>query len=326
MKVPVSIVVPVHNGAELLRGLLHSIAAQTVEPEEIIVVDDGSTDNASEVASSMGARVVAMGRNSGFAAAVNRGIGEAIGEGIALLNSDVELDPRWLESLWSCSNGHSFVTGKILQTGSPGLMDGSYDLISRAACSWRAGAGRPESMLTEPGPVRFCPATAVIYRTSVFERVGLFDERFDSYLEDVDFGLRCAAAGLSGWYLPEAVCRHHGSASFGKWSSRVVRLMARNQVFLIARHYPPELIRHWWWPIIVGQLLWGGLAIRHGCGLAYFSGKLAGLRRFRSMRRAGTVALAKLIADSEHEIQCLQQREGFDAYWRAYFALCGEAK
>ena len=56
--------------------------------------------------------------------------------------------------------------------------------------------------LAAPEPIRFCSATAVIYRASVFQTVGLFEETFDSYLEDVDFGLRCALPPESGWYFP----------------------------------------------------------------------------------------------------------------------------
>ncbi len=328
MTVPVSIVIPVHNGCELLRRLLVSISRQTVEPLEVIVVDNGSTDNAPEVAAQMGAQIIAMGRNAGFAAAVNRGIKKAKGEGIALINSDVELDSRWLETLWSSTGDRSFATGKILQAGSLETLDGAYDLICRGGCGWRAGAGRPASSLPAREQIRFCPATAVIYHASVFRTVGLFAETFDSYLEDVDFGLRCAAADLAGWYFPDAICWHRGSATFGRWSPKVVRLIARNQVFLIARHYPRALILRWLWPILVAQSLWGGLALRHGCGLAYLLGKVQGLLRFPSIRRTATqtAALQPVIEESERQIHHLQSQTGFDAYWKLYFRLAGRTE
>jgi GT2 family glycosyltransferase len=325
VKAPVSIVIPVHNGSELLCQLLASIGRQTVEPLEVIVVDNGSTDGAPEVACGMGARVIAMGCNAGFAAAVNRGIREARGDGIALVNSDVELDGRWLEVLWGGVGAAGFATGKILQAGSPDTLDGSYDLICRGGCAWRAGAGRSASMMAVAERIRFCSATAVIYRASVFERVGLFAEEFDSYLEDMDFGLRCAAAGVDGWYLPEAVSRHHGSATFGRWSPRVVRLIARNQVFLIARQYPGKLIRRWLWQILVAQSLWGALALRHGCGWAYLRGKVEGVARFSSVRRGSTqwAGLEPVIVESERQIRGLQSQSGFDEYWSWYFRLAG---
>lgn len=331
MSLPVSIVIPVHNGRELLDKLLNSIRRQTAAPLEVIVVDNGSTDGAAESARRAGARVIAMGRNTGFATAVNRGIREAKGEGIALINSDVELDRRWLEALWgaACGNAWDFATGKILQVDSDDLLDGSFDLICRGGCAWRAGAGRPQSELPESiRQVQFCSATAAIYQAELFRRVGLFEESFESYLEDVDFGLRCASAGRRGGYFPDAVCWHRGSATFGRWNPRVVRFISRNQVWLIARHYPGELIRRWLWPILVAQMLWGGLAIRHGCGLAWLLGKVEALRQFRSVRLSGTASadVAALISDSEREIHRLQTEGGFDAYWRLYFRLTGVAK
>ena len=57
--------------------------------------------------------------------------------------------------------------------------------------------------------------TAALFHRSLFDRVGFLDERFESYLEDVDFGIRCSLQGLSGIYVPEAVCWHGGSATRG---------------------------------------------------------------------------------------------------------------
>jgi GT2 family glycosyltransferase len=330
---PVSIVIPVYNGRELLEKLLESIARQSVAPLEVLVVDNGSTDGAPESATRAGARVIAMGRNSGFAAAVNQGIREAKGEAIALINSDVVLDTSWLGTLWKSlaegppEIGFDFSTGRILQLGSGNVLDGSFDLICRGGCSWRAGAGRNESILSDsPQTIQFCSATAAIYRASLFREIGLFDESYESYLEDVDFGLRCAAAGRKGNYDPDAVCWHRGSATFGRWTPRVVRLIARNQVFLLARHYPRQLIRRWLWAIVVAHALWGCLAVRHGCGFAWLRGKAEGLRKFSDLRRAEAADPATMIAESEREIHRLQSLSGFDAYWKFYFKLAGFAR
>ena len=332
MNVPVSIVIPVYNGRKLLEQLLDSISRQTATPLEVIVVDNGSSDGAPESARRAGARVIELRRNLGFAPAVNRGIREARGEGIAIVNSDVELDNVWLERLWRgvSENALSFATGKILQRESPDILDGSYDLICRAACSWRAGAGQLASALPETlHPIRFCSATAAIFRTDIFQTVGLFEETFESYLEDVDFGLRCALAGRTGAYLPDAVCWHRGSATFGRWHAHVVRLIARNQVLLIARYYSTDLIRRWLWPIVVGHLLWGGLAVRHRCGTAWLRGKMQGLRRFPAIRRLAAQnhsRLESIVIQSEREIHELQSKNGFDAYWKLYFRLTGSPK
>jgi GT2 family glycosyltransferase len=330
VNVPVSIVIPVHNGRELLEKLLTSIAGQSATPLEVIVVDDGSADGAAGYALSAGARVIAMGGNCGFAAAVNRGIQEAKGESIALINSDVELDSRWLETLWGSGRAADFATGKILQTGSDHILDGSYDLICRGGCSWRAGAGRPAATVPDVvSSIRFCSATAALFKAELFRKAGLFEELFESYLEDVDFGLRCIAAERKGTYSPGAICWHQGSATLGRWNARVVRLISRNQVFLIARHYPAKLIRRWFWHIVVAHVLWGALAVRHGCGGAWIRGKVEGLRRFRAVRTAAgspSGNLAPAIVDSEREIYRLQSELGFDAYWQLYFRLTGSPR
>src|SRR4029079_13571208 len=132
-------------------------------------------------------------------------------------------------------------------------------LISRAACALRVGQGRADSPeFSRPRSIAIAPATAVLFRAELFRRVGLFDTDFESYLEDVDFGLRCAIQGLAGVYVPEAVATHQGSASLGPWSPEMVRLIARNQLLLVAKH---GLWRRYWWPILIGQSLWGLLAL-----------------------------------------------------------------
>jgi GT2 family glycosyltransferase len=326
MTAPVSIVIPVYNGRELLAELLESIGRQTIQPMEVLVVDNGSTDGAPEVARRAGANVIAMGRNAGFAAAVNRGIREARGEAIALINSDVRLETGWLDELWRCMQERyaDFVTGTIVRAeGLPELLDGTYDLICRGGCAWRAGAGRPAGTDPEASqPIAICSATAALYRRALFAEVGNFEESFESYLEDVDFGLRCAIRGKRGFYSPAAVCRHRGSSTFGQWHPRVVRLMARNQVWLIARNYPAGLIVRWLWPILIAQLLWGALALRHGCGWAWLRGKVQGLRRV-AKPDGNLQGIKSIVEESERRIWDLQVRTGFDTYWRIYFRLVG---
>src|SRR5262245_3652479 len=106
-----SAVVPVWNGRALLERLLDTLDAQTMRVDELIVVDNGSTDGAPDLAAKRGARVIPMGRNAGFAAAVNRGIRESGGEWVAVLNSDVELAPDYFAILLATDS--PFATGKI---------------------------------------------------------------------------------------------------------------------------------------------------------------------------------------------------------------------
>jgi GT2 family glycosyltransferase len=312
----VTAVIPVHNRADLLARLLATIRTQTVAFTETIVVDNASSDGAPEVARTAGCRVIEMGTNAGFARAVNLGWQAAAGNWIAILNSDVELDPQWLERLLAESATASFATGLIQNATEADTIDGTYDLLSRGGCAWRAGHG--ETALREGGTktIAIAPATACIFRREVLEQLGGFDESYESYLEDVDLGLRCLQHGFTGVYVPAAVARHQGSATLGRWNPRVVRLISRNQLLLVSRHYDRTLFRECLWPIIIGQLLWGLVALRHGAGFAWLSGKRDGLKGFHPDGTT-SVALRSFLVASEREIKS----RASDSYWRWYFRL-----
>ncbi len=313
------------NGRELLERLFDSLDAQTLRPETIIAVDNASSDGAAELAEQRGAKLIRMGHNAGFAAAVNRGISESASEWIALVNNDVELDSAWIERLTAACRAANvwFATGKILNSRCPSLLDGSFDCIARSGCAWRVGNGRDSEEFALPGgAVAMVSGTAALFRNQLFDRIGLFDTRFESYLEDVDLGVRAAAAGLSGIYVPGAVCHHYGSASTGAWSSFVVKQIARNQIFLVAKHYSEELVVQNMWAILIGQGLWGMLALRHGQLGAWLSGVREGLRAWGRMRTE-TPGIRAVLEKSERDIYRFQKQSGFDTYWRWYFRLAG---
>ncbi|MBC8167622.1 MAG: hypothetical protein H7Y20_17355, partial [Bryobacteraceae bacterium] len=142
---------------------------------------------------------------------------------------------------------------------------------------------------------------------------------FGSYLEDVDFGLRCASKGYTGRYVPDAVSWHVGSATLGRWNAETVRQIAKNQLLLIARHYPPALIQEFAFQIALSHMLWGFVALRHGGGAAWIRGKLEGLRTFRQLRKPGSPNVRAIVTQSEEEIRQYQNGPESDWYWRAYF-------
>ncbi len=212
----ITVIVPSWNRRELLEALLDRLAGQTRPAAIVLVVDNGSTDGSAEAAEARGARVIRLGGNRGFAAAVNAGIGQAEGEFVAVLNNDAAPEPDWLERLTDALERDpeaGFAAGKVLDAGRPEILDGAWDLVSRGGCAWRAGSGRLDgSRWSRPGRIRLAPMTAALFRRRLFDEVGLLDERFESYLEDVDFGLRCARRGRYGVYVPQARVLHLGSA------------------------------------------------------------------------------------------------------------------
>jgi hypothetical protein len=331
----VAVVVPHWNRRDLLQTLLANLAEQTRPFDEIIVADNGSTDDSVAVAERAGARVVRLERNLGFAVAVNRGIKAAQADWIAILNNDVTLAPNWLEQLLAAAEKERawFATGKTLTAGvasriDGARIDGTFDAISRGACAYRCGSGKPDGPFwNEPRRIRMAPMTAALFQRRLFAEIGLLDETFESYLEDVDFGIRCAIGDRWGTYVPTAVARHLGSSTWGQWNKYSVRLIARNQLLLKAKYFG-GLPR---WPVVVGQLLWGLVALCHGCAGAYLQGKMAGMRVARSIpaqrpASENTEAFAKVVAfvqESERTILEVQRQTGFDRYWRAYFWLQG---
>jgi GT2 family glycosyltransferase len=325
----VTIVIPNYNGAALLPELFSSLAAQTLAPDCVLVVDDASTDSSAELAATLGARVLPLDANRGFAAAVNYGVRSASTEWVAILNSDVTLAPDWLAILVeaAAASGADFVCGPLLSATETGSLDGGYDLLSRAACPWRAGSGFPLSSLLAP-PDAWLPAfTALLLRRRDFLDLGGLEEAFESYLEDVDFGLRCREAGIRGLFVANAIAFHCGGATFGRWSPRATRLQSRNQLWLVARHYPDGWWRRHGRAILAGQLLWGLLALRHGVFFSWLRGKLEALARWRDMR-LGTALLdpARLDADLDAWETAIREWQGApprDFYWRWYFRCAG---
>jgi GT2 family glycosyltransferase len=322
--IAVAAVIPNWNGRTLLEPLFGDLRSQTQPPAEIIVVDNGSTDGSADWAEQQGARAIRFAENRGFAAAVNAGVSAAAAPTVAVLNNDVRLQPEWLERTADALERQkaSFAVGKLLKQHDPSVIDGTFDALCCGGTAWRCGEGRPDGPVwTQPRPIQFPPFTAVVLKRSDFLAAGGLDESLESYLEDVDFGLRGASKGYTGWYEPGAVAYHAGSATLGRWHSRTVRQIARNQVLLVARHYPATLVVRFGWRIAVAQLLWGLVAFRHGAGLAWLTGKVEGLGRVPRCRRSGDSRIAAVLESSEADIRRFQKESGADWYWRLYFAL-----
>jgi GT2 family glycosyltransferase len=316
----VSAVIPNWNKADLLARVLADLARQTRPVERIIVIDNASTDASVKVAEAAGASVIHLSRNRGFAYAVNRGIEACATDWVLILNNDVTFEAGWLAKLIATADagGTWFAAGKLRSASHPYLLDGTFDAVSRAATSWRCGNGRPDGPVwSAVRQIAFAPLTATLVRRELFDRVGLLDESFESYLEDVDFGLRCAGGHYLGVYVPSAVADHAGSGTLGAWHKATVRRIARNQILLVRKHFggAPR------WPVMAGQLLWGLVALRHGAGLAWLRGRVEGRRIEGPPAVQDWSAIRDAVERSESEIRELQKATGYDLYWRLYFAM-----
>jgi len=273
----VAVVIPNWNGQEWLPGVLDSLAAQTRQADEVVVVDNGSDDGSVELLrSSYGwARVVELGRNTGFAFACNRGVEAADADLVALVNTDVVLADDWLERmLTALEPGDASVACKMVDLDDPATIYDAGDVLRRdGAAEQRGRFLRDDGRWDEPGPVFSACAGAALYRRDAFRAAGGFDERFFAYLEDVDLGLRLRCAGWTCRYEPRAVARHAGGGTSSKLTTPLPSWVERNTLLLVARAFPLR-----WLPLVAyRQLGWARHAARTGGLRAFLKGAAAAL-------------------------------------------------
>jgi GT2 family glycosyltransferase len=259
----VSIVIPNWNGARWLPGCLAALARQQHPPDEVIIVDNGSTDGSLEYlhAEHPEVRVVEMGHNTGFARAANRGIELARTDLVALINTDVELAEDWVARMSAALRAEpaaGAVASKMLVLDDPTMVYDAGDILRRdGACEQRGRFMRDDGRFNTPGDVFGACAGAAVYRREAVLGVGGFDERYFAYLEDVDLAL---ALRLDGWtclYEP-AVSLHAGEGSSRQLRGKHNFLVTRNTVLLVAKWFPVR-----WLPYVAyRQLGWAWHALR----------------------------------------------------------------
>lgn len=328
----VSVIIPTWRRSDLLRQCLLSLRGQTFSDFETVLVSNGAGDWVGQMAGEFKCVLLEFAENRGFAAAVNRGVRSARSEYAAVVNDDVELEKNWLERTTACLDARpeiAFCCGKILQPNGI-LLDNAGDALSLAGSAWRIGYGRSDSPAFDvPRPVIAVPGTAALFRASVWERLGGFEEAFFAYLEDVDFSLRAFRAGYRGYYLPAAICRHWGGATLGgAESAPVFRLLTRNQWLLLVRHYPLALWLRLGPRIVWAQGLWFLMALRKGRlgsylrGMAELLGLLPRALRKRPASEGDWRALLAWLKESEREIYAdvtAPDRSRQDTFWKMYF-------
>ena len=249
----ISVVIPNLDGAHWLEGCLASIAAGPVTPFEVVVADDGSTDDSRDVCTRFGARFVpAPQPRTGFAATANRGIGAATGEWILLLNNDTELAPTAISTLVDAFGRYpdaAMFAPLVLSLRDRETIDSAGMLLfpdATARPRWHGELVGSVSMREEDVLVPSGAATVV--RSDWLDRVGLLDEGMTSYLEDIDLGLRIRCRGGRVVFVPTAVVFHWFSGTTGALSPTKARLIERNHTTVAARYLP--------WPWLLALPVW----------------------------------------------------------------------
>jgi GT2 family glycosyltransferase len=299
----VSVVIPNWNGRRWLPECLRSLAAQTRAPDEVIVVDNGSGDGSLAYlrAEHPAVRVLAQGRNTGFAYAANRGIEAARGHLVALVNTDVVFPPEWLERMAAALDRQPTAASaacKMLSLEDPAVVYDAGDVLRRdGACDQRGRFCRDDGRFDQPGEVFGACAGAAMYRREAVVGVGAFDERFFAYLEDVDLALRLRLRGWTCAYEP-VVCWHAGEGSSAQLVDGHWPLVARNTIVLVVKAFPVRLLGL----VTYRQLGWLWHARRERRLRAHVRGLLAAvpllrhaLRERRTLRSTATVPIAAAV-------------------------------
>ena len=235
------------NRKELLRSCLLSLQRQNGIAFETIVIDNGSTDGSADLAETeFGARVIRNAENRGFCAANNQGIACARGEFIALLNNDAEAEPGWLAALHrACSRASDvgMAASKVLVWEEPGRIDKVGHLIFPDGQNRGRGSGASDcGQFDREEEVLWPDGCAALYRKSMLDQIGGFDEDFFAYGDDAELGLRARIAGWKCIYTPRAVVRHHRGSTMGKGSPERLELIERNRVLLALKLFPWSLL------------------------------------------------------------------------------------
>jgi GT2 family glycosyltransferase len=303
----VTVVIPNWNGKRLLGLCLGSLRDQSFRDFEMIVVDNGSTDGSIDFVKKLfpEVNVLALGDNLGFAAAVNAGIEAAATEFVVLLNNDTEQDQRWLEALVHAANAHpesGLFASKLVDFHDQRILDGAGDAMRLSGLPYRLGHGeRDRGQFDEPGYVFGACAAAALYRKSLFEEVGLFDEDFVSYCEDGDLSFRAQLAGHRCFYVPDAVVYHIGGASTGgKRSPTATRLGTRNSLSLLVKDLPLSAVPHILPFFVFGQLTRLITAAATGSLLVHLEGLAGAWRHLPIMlEKRAEIQKRKQLPDAE---------------------------
>ncbi len=243
------VVVPNWNGADRIRPCLDSLIAQT-QNHHIVVVDNGSVDGSVDIIEKNYPEVILIchSDNKGFAGGVNAGIRRAIedaAEYVALLNNDAVVDQNWLKDLTSFLRTHpkaGIATSKISNNTRTHL-DSTGESYSIWGLPFPRGRGETDDHKYDDATWVFgASGGASLYRVKMLEQIGLFDEDFFAYYEDVDISFRAQLAGWQVGYVPSAEAYHEIGATSGLIRDFTTYQTLKNLPMLLWKNVPAGLL------------------------------------------------------------------------------------
>lgn len=253
----VSVVVPNWNGKESIAACLDSLLAQSLKTE-IVVIDNGSTDGSIELIEKNYPNVTLLkqSKNLGFAGGVNIGIKKAINDGadfVALFNDDAVADKNWLKSLVEAlgSSPETGIAACKLLTSDGREIDSTGEMYTTWGLPYPRGRKESVSDKYDNQTTVFgASGGASLYRVKMLEEIGLFDESFFAYYEDVDLSWRAQLAGWKVEYVPSAIAYHQIGAASSKIKGFTTYQTMKNLPMVIRRNVPlgllPTVLPRFW--------------------------------------------------------------------------------
>ncbi|KNZ43084.1 glycosyltransferase family 2 protein [Acetobacterium bakii] len=295
MKSDVSIIIPNYNGEKYIGNCLDSLMGQSFEARgtmEIIVVDDCSGDHSVAIIKDyQQVKLIENPVNSGFARSVNQGIRASNGSYCLLLNNDVVVDENFVKKLYNHINANPrvfSVSSKMIRYFEREKLDDAGDFYNILGWAYKRGDGAKRSRYDKPTAIFSTCAGAGIYRRSILDEIGLFDEAFFAYMEDVDLSYRGKIFGYLNHYEPGALCYHIGSATTAdgeKYSPFKVNISARNNIYVAYKNMPFMQL------LLNSPFLMMGFSIKYllfrkrGYGKDYRAGIKEGLKTLKKIEK-----------------------------------------
>ena len=246
----VSIIIPHHDGRDMLRRCLKALRNTGDPGHEIVLVDNASTDGSTEMVQKefTSVHLIKNEVNMGFAGACNQGIRATFAPYVLLLNDDVEVTPGWLLPLFEEMESDAEIAAcqpKLLSVGNrtsfdySGAAGGLIDVYGFPYARGRviATIETDSGQYNEPADIFWACGTACMLRRSALERVGLLDENFFAHMEEIDLQWRFHNAGYRVRAVPKSVVYHVSAATLPAESYRKKYLNHRNSMFMLLKNY-----------------------------------------------------------------------------------------
>lgn len=247
----VSIITVNYNQAEVTMEWLHAVQQITYPTFEIIIVDNASADNKLEHYLSDYTNVIFIKSpvNKGFAGGNNLGIERATGELILLLNNDTEVKPDFLEFLVNCIQKHpqaGIVSPKIKYFYQQDIIQyaGGSRINPLTGRGKFEGSGKPDSEKFNTTKItELIHGSAMLVSRKLIQQIGLMEESFFLYYEELDWGERAKRAGYELYVVGESIVYHKESVSVGKNSPLRMYYTTRNRTLFMRRNFPGAAFR-----------------------------------------------------------------------------------